>query len=163
MKTINNFIAEKLRLNKTSKYTGYVAGGEYTFDEFKELILTELQATDDDWNSIIKYMRKSLFKNDELTLKNISFIDISNDKKEINFFKIKIIIPINKDISSFKSAFCIKTEEKLPVFHYFNCDDKRDNDKWQSQYQYQYQYRIGYNTNNDIFDISTMRLFKINI
>lgn len=154
MKSINQYIQEKFELNKNTKVS---LGNEYTFNGFKKLISSELHTTENINDDIFKHMISVLFNNDKSKLKNISFINVSKDKEEIDFFK-KQIIPKDRDISYFKSAYYIDSENKLPVFHYYNVSKKTGYPNMNI-----YQYRIGYNIGKDIFDISTIRLFKINI
>ena len=152
MKNLNQYIQEKFEINKNTKVS---LGNEYTFDGFKELISTEFHTTANTNDDIFKHMISVLFKHDKSKLKNISFINISKDKEEIDFFKTNII-PKDRDISYFKSAYYIDSENKLPVFHYYNVSKKIGYPNTDI-----YQYRIGYNISKDIFDISTTRLFKI--
>ena len=136
MKTLKDIITERLHITKKTNLSK-----EYSFDEFKDLVSSELNTiiSDDCFNEIKRYYDN---------LGDVIFIDVTDDINELDFYQRKIE---KIDDYYFDKYYCI--HDIKTFFNYINNDIRPASTLKQI--------RFGYVEGDDRHDISKTHIFKL--
>ena len=110
MNNLNYYIQEKLRLGKDTNVKDYL-----TFDEFKNKVNKEIVTTLND--DLFNILDGDLYLGNKYLISKLKFIDITNNKKEINFYETELS---KYTLWQFKSYFVLHESTNGFFISYIN-------------------------------------------